>query len=85
MQKLSKRNTYTPTNIPHVRSNCDLELNNSKGRNSVLSLKTLDNDPDAALTATTQAGQDLRVPVIYALNKRGEPSNIVLTSFKFYI
>ena len=59
MQKLSKRNTYTPTNIPHVRSNCDLGLNNSEGRNSVLSLKTLDNNSDAALTATTQAGQDL--------------------------
>ncbi|MFO7749248.1 MAG: RNA-guided endonuclease IscB [Desulfobacteraceae bacterium] len=36
-------------------------------------LKTFDNSPDAALTATAQAGQDLRVPVVYVLNMRGEP------------
>jgi hypothetical protein len=27
MQKLERRNTYTPTGIPHTRSNCDLLLN----------------------------------------------------------
>ncbi len=36
MQKLEERNTYTPADIPHVRSNCDLSLNSSEGRNSVL-------------------------------------------------
>ncbi len=54
MQKLEERNTYTPTDIPHVRSNCDLSLNSSEGRSSVLGkmpgLKTSSNNSDAALT-----------------------------------
>jgi hypothetical protein len=36
-------------------------------------LKTVANNPDAALTATAQAGQSLRVPVVYVLNMREEP------------
>ncbi len=48
MQKLEERNTYTPADIPHVRSNCDLSLNSSEGRNSVLGkmpdLKTSSNN-----------------------------------------
>ena len=59
MLKLKERNTYTPTNIPHVRSNCDLPLNNSEGRNSVAGLKTSFNNPDAVLTARGHAGQNL--------------------------
>lgn len=27
MQQFEERNTYTPTGIPHTRSNCDLPLN----------------------------------------------------------
>ncbi len=50
MQKLEERNTYTPTDIPHVRSNCDMSLNSSEGRNSVADLKTSSNNSDAALT-----------------------------------
>jgi hypothetical protein len=49
MQKLGRRNTYTPTNIPHVCSNCDLSLN-SEETPCVAGLKTLSNNSDAALT-----------------------------------
>jgi hypothetical protein len=42
-------------------------------KGSVPDLKIVDNNPDAALTATAQAGQDLRVPGVYVLNMRGEP------------
>ncbi len=73
MQKLRKRNTYTPTDIPHVRSNCDSQLNSPEGRGSAARLKTSLNNPDAALTACEQAGQDLRVPAVYVQSKRGEP------------
>jgi hypothetical protein len=30
MQKLEERNTYTPTDIPHVSGNCDLILNRTE-------------------------------------------------------
>jgi len=78
MQKLEERNTYTPMDIPHIRSNfetpiiskylngvsnCDLSLNREETL-SVAGLKTSSNNSDAALTATEYAGQDLRVPVI---------------------
>jgi hypothetical protein len=49
MQKLERRNTYTPTNIPHVRGNCDLSLNVEETL-CVVGLKTLSNTSDAALT-----------------------------------
>jgi hypothetical protein len=49
MQKLGRRNTYTPTNIPHVCSNCDLSLNGEETP-CVAGLKTLSNNSDAALT-----------------------------------
>lgn len=45
MQKLSKRNTYTPWNTPQVPCNCDLILNREETL-SVLSSKTLDNNSD---------------------------------------
>ena len=73
MQKLRERNTYTPTDIPHVRGNCDSQLNSPEGRGSVAHLKTSLNNPDAALTACKQAGQDLRVPAVYVQSKRGKP------------
>lgn len=74
MQKLEERNTYTPTDIPHVCGNCGLALNVEETL-SVLGLKTSSNNSDAALTAKKQghAGQDLRVPAVYVLNMRGEP------------
>lgn len=50
MQKLRKRNTYTPWDIPQVPCNCGLSLNSPEGRDSVAGLKTSLNDPDAALT-----------------------------------
>jgi hypothetical protein len=74
MQKLRERRlTNTPTVIPHDRSNCGLSLNSPEGRDSVTGLKTSVNSPDAALTARGHAGQNLRVSVVYVLNKRGKP------------
>jgi hypothetical protein len=53
---------------------CDPVLNSlDRVKGSVPGLKTFDNNPDAALTATAQAGQDLRVPVVYVLNMQGKP------------
>src|SRR5659263_467614 len=49
MQKLERRNTYTPTGIPHIRSNCDLSLNVEETL-CVAGLKTFSNNSDAALT-----------------------------------
>ena len=68
MQKLAERDTYTPTDIPHVRSNCGPWLKSPEGRGCAAGLKTSVNNPDAALTAREQAGQDLRVPAVYVLN-----------------
>jgi len=74
MQKLRERNTYTPTDVPQVRSNCGLSLSNPKGlKDSAADLKTSLNNPDAALTARGHAGQNLRVSAVYVLNKRGKP------------
>ena len=74
MQKLETRNTYTPTDVPQVRSNCDQTLKALRGRSGVSDLKTVSNSPDAALTATReQAGQNLRVSAVYVLNQRGQP------------
>jgi hypothetical protein len=75
MQQLEKRSiSNTPTDIPHVRSNCGLTLNSSLGvLGSVSDLKTFSNNSDAALTPTEQGGRDLRVPVVYVLNLRGKP------------
>ena len=49
MQQLEGRNTYTPTCIPHTRSNCGLALNREEPLR-VSGLKTLSNISDAALT-----------------------------------
>jgi hypothetical protein len=73
MQKLDERNTYTPTDIPHVSGNCDLALNNSESRNSVPDLKTSSNNSDAALIATEHAKQNTSVSAVYVLNMRGQP------------
>jgi len=74
MQKLRKsRITNTPTVITHDRSNYGLSLNSPEGRGSVAGIKTSLNSPDASLTARGHAGQNLRVSVVYVLNKRGKP------------
>ena len=51
MQKLEERNTYIPTDIPHVRSNCGLALNVEETL-SVPGLKTSSNNSDAAVLRT---------------------------------
>jgi hypothetical protein len=54
---------------------CDAVLNSpDRVKGSVLDLNIVANNPAATLTATAQAGQDLRVPVVYVLNMRGEKS-----------
>jgi|GEM_PF-658403 len=41
MQKLEERNTYTPTDIPHVRSNCGLSLNRTETSVHAVSTSTV--------------------------------------------
>jgi N6-L-threonylcarbamoyladenine synthase len=72
MQKLEERNTYTPTDIPHVSGNCDRILNREETL-SVSSLKTFSNNSDAALIATEHAKQNTSVSAVYVLNMRGQP------------
>ena len=48
MQKLDRRNTYTPTDAPQVRGNCDHALN-SPETDSVHGSKTSSENPDADL------------------------------------
>lgn len=69
MKKLSKRNTYTPTNASQVGCNCDRILNREDTL-SVSDLKTLDNRSE--VNQSEHKKQDLRVPV-YVLNMRGQP------------
>ena len=71
MQKLEERNTYTPTDIPHIRSNCGLALNREETL-SVSGLKTSSNLSDAALIATEHAKQNTSVSAVYVLNMRGQ-------------
>ncbi len=73
MQTLEKRNTYTPTNAPQVRCNCDPSLNREKTL-SVPSLKTVSNnsDVDQLPIRKEKKRQNLRVSVC-VLNMRGQP------------
>jgi len=85
MQKLVERNTYTPTDIPHVRGrgshivtpqDCDPVLKAPRGKSGVPDLKTSSNNSDAALTGLVAPGQNLRVSVAkttFVLNQRGKP------------
>ena len=57
MQQLVKRDTYTPTDIPQVRSNCGLSLKVLRGRGGVADLKTFSNNLDAALTGLVVPGK----------------------------
>ena len=72
MQQLEERNTYTPTDIPHVSGNCDPALNREETL-SVSSLKTSSNNSDAAPIAIEHAKQNTSVSVVYVLNMRGKP------------
>ena len=50
MQKLDKRNTYTPVSTVLACGNCDLLLNNPLGvMDSVTDLKTLSNNSEEQL------------------------------------
>ena len=69
MQKLDRRIIYTPPDTAQVRCNCDSVLKVPKGKDGVLSLKTLSNNSEEHLHSG-KSGQDFRVPV---LNMRGEP------------
>ena len=57
MQKLEERNTYTPTDVPQVCSNCGLLLNSPEGRDSTAGLKASSNNSDAALTHSFVDGE----------------------------
>jgi len=70
MQKLEGRNTYTPTDAPQVRSNCDSVIKHYCMVGEVSqSLKTSSNNSDVDLQSG-KTGQNLRV---FVLNMRGEP------------
>lgn len=71
MQKLRGRNTYTPTDITQVRSNCEQPLKALRRGGGASALKTSLNNPDASLTAG-QAEKNLRVSSVFVLNLRGE-------------
>jgi len=74
MQELPERNHIHTLEYSALSRPCDPALNSpQRVRGGVPGLKTSGNNPDAALTATAQAGQDLRVPVVYVLNMRGRP------------
>ena len=67
-QKLDRRDTYTPTDAPQVRGNCDHALNREETL-SDQSLKPPSNNPHVDLQSG-MTGWDLKVPVI---NMRNEP------------
>ena len=67
-QKLDRRDTYTPTDAPQVRSSVTLSLNREETL-SEQSLKTPSNNPHADLQSG-MTERDLWVPVI---NMRGQP------------
>ena len=68
MQKLEKRNTYTPLSASQAQSSVAVSLNREETL-GVDSLKTFSNSLDVNLQSG-RTGQNLRVPV---LNMRGKP------------
>ncbi len=74
MKKLGKRKLNSHT-LEYFSSSklCGLSLNSSEGRNSVAGLKTLSNISEENLTGKRTPGQNLRVSVVYVLNKRRKP------------
>ena len=69
MQKLEKRDTYTPTNTSLVRSNCDSVIKHGHCDQVLQDLKTFSNTSEENLRSG-KTEQDLRVPV---LNMHGKP------------
>jgi 5-methylcytosine-specific restriction endonuclease McrA len=69
MQKLEKRDTYTPTDTPLVRSNCDPVLKVPRGKDGVQDSKTSSNNSEVD-QRSGKSGQNLRV---FVLNMRGAP------------
>jgi len=71
MQKLEKRNTYTPTDAPQVHCNCDSVIKHDCGIGQVSqNLKTFSNISD--VDKLRKEKRNLRVSV-YVLNMRGKP------------
>lgn len=68
MQKLSQRETYTPTDAPQVRSNCGLPLNKEETL-SVAGLKTRDNNPEVDLSQHTAKFKT----IVYVISIDGKP------------
>ncbi len=73
MKKLDKRKLNSHTSeYPSSSELCGSVLNSSEGKNSVQNLKTLSNSPKRNLQERTPE-QNLRVSVVYVLNKREKP------------
>jgi hypothetical protein len=68
MQKLDRRDTYTPTDIPQVRSNCDLLLNGEETL-SVTDLKTPSNNPEVDYSSIQEALK----AYVYVISKEKKP------------
>ena len=67
MQKLVGRDTYTPTDTPLVRSNCDLSLNREETL-SVSDLKTPSNNPEVDNSSI----QEAIAAYVYVISKNGK-------------
>ncbi len=68
MQKLVGRDTYTPTDTPLVRSNCDLPLNREETL-SVSGLKTLSNNSEVDNSSI----QESLPAYVYVISKNKKP------------
>ena len=73
MQKLDRRDTYTPTDAPQVRSNCGHALNRDESL-SVHGLKTLSNNPDVDLLQPTGGFKTIVSAFVFVLNIDGNSS-----------
>ncbi|EQB72461.1 MAG: hypothetical protein AMDU4_FER2C00137G0014 [Ferroplasma sp. Type II] len=69
-QKLDRRDTYTPTDAPQVRGNCDHALNREETL-SVHGLKTPSNNPDVDILQP--AGGHKVDMLVFILNDDGKP------------
>lgn len=74
MQKLERRDTYTPMDAPQVHSNCDSVIKYDCEVGQVLQdLKTLSNNSEVD-NSQHGGSSDLRVQnIVYVLNMRGQP------------
>ena len=71
MQKLDRRNTYTPPNTAPVRCNCDPVLKVPRGKDGVQDLKTLSNSSEEHLLQLT--GGFKADMLVFVINKNGTP------------